>query len=65
MDEYPRTPAEGDPRHEVINLFSYLHILFRWKRFLLINLMAVSILVAIITLLIPNTYKSTASVIPP
>ena len=48
-----------------INLFSYLHILLRWKWFLLINLFLIAVVTAVITLMIPNTFKSMASVIPP
>jgi tyrosine-protein kinase Etk/Wzc len=47
-------------------LSDYLYILYKWKKFILINLFAVGILSIIIVLIIPNDYKSTATImIPP
>ncbi|MFH1197768.1 MAG: hypothetical protein V1720_18855 [bacterium] len=52
---------------ETITGFSdYLYVLFKWKKFLIINLFIVIVFVSIIVLLIPNKYKSTATImIPP
>ena len=45
---------------------NYLYVLYKWKKFIIINLFIVAVIAVIITLLIPNQYKSTATImIPP
>jgi capsule polysaccharide export protein KpsE/RkpR len=41
----------------------YLSILFKWKKFLIINLIVVSVIATTISFIIPKTYKATASII--
>jgi tyrosine-protein kinase Etk/Wzc len=65
MHEHPDAADPQPPDRDEVNLFVYLQILLKWKRFILINIAIVAVIVAGITLLIPNTYKATASVIPP
>lgn len=44
----------------------YIYILFKWKKFILINLFIIGLLTTIIAFLIPNQYKATATImIPP
>jgi len=43
----------------------YFFVLWKWRRFLFINLLAASVVIAGITLLIPNRYKSIARLLPP
>lgn len=44
----------------------YFYVLFKWKKFLFINLLIVSIITVVVVLLLPNKYKSTATLmIPP
>jgi uncharacterized protein involved in exopolysaccharide biosynthesis len=44
----------------------YFYILYKWKKFLIINLLIVSVITVTIVLLLPNKYKSTATImIPP
>lgn len=44
----------------------YLYILFKWKRFLIINLTIVVVVTTTITFFIPQDYKATATImIPP
>lgn len=44
----------------------YFYVLFKWKKFLIINLLIVSIISVTIVLLLPNKYKATATImIPP
>ncbi len=57
--------ADEQNEGRTINLMDYFALLLRWKRFILINLVALSVLTAGITLLIPNRFKSTASLLPP
>src|SRR3989339_926392 len=42
-----------------------LEIVITWKKFIFINILIVAILTSGITLLMPNYYKSTASILPP
>src|SRR5690606_1284431 len=44
----------------------YLYVLYKWRKFLLINLLIVAILATTYVLLLPNQYKATATImIPP
>ncbi|MCX6136640.1 MAG: hypothetical protein NTV54_03985 [Ignavibacteriales bacterium] len=43
----------------------YLEIFLRWKNFILINTLAMAVITTGICLLLPNWYKSTASILPP
>ena len=44
----------------------YFYVLFKWKKFLIINLLIVTIITVAIVLLLPNKYKATATImIPP
>lgn len=43
----------------------YLEILSRWKKFFIINTVIVAIITTVICVLLPNWYKSTASILPP
>ncbi len=44
----------------------YFFVLFKWKKFLIINLLIISIITVVIVLLLPNKYKATATImIPP
>lgn len=50
---------------EKIGLSDYLYVLFKWKRFIIINLFIVSLIAVIIALLIPNQYKAVATITIP
>lgn len=55
---------EVNERKPVIS--DYFYVLFKWKKFILFNLLIVTIIAIVISLLIPNQYKSTATImIPP
>ena len=43
----------------------YFSILLRWKRFIVINFIIVSVVALVISLLLPKYYKATASLLPP
>jgi uncharacterized protein involved in exopolysaccharide biosynthesis len=47
------------------NFIKYISILLRWKRFILINFIGVTLLAILISFLLPKWYKSTASLLPP
>lgn len=43
----------------------YLYVIFRWRKFLLINLIIIILISIIISFLIPNTYRATSTIILP
>ncbi len=45
--------------------FAALELLYKWRNFIVVNVLAASILAAGISFVIPKTYKATASVLPP
>lgn len=45
--------------------FSYLQVLFRWRKFYLITLLGVFVVACIVSLLLPKYYQSTATILPP
>ena len=45
--------------------FSYLQVLFRWRYFYIISVLGVGIVAAIVSLLLPKSYQSTATILPP
>ena len=48
------------------NFSDYLYILFKWKRFLIINLLIVILISTLIAFLLPQEYKATSTImIPP
>ena len=62
MDQNPLESQRG-PRE--LNLMDYFFVLWKWRRFIFINLLAAAILLSGVTLLIPNRYKSVARMLPP
>jgi tyrosine-protein kinase Etk/Wzc len=62
MDQNPLEPQRG-PRE--LNLLDYFFVLWKWRRFIFINLLAIGVLISGVTLLIPNRYKSVARLLPP
>jgi tyrosine-protein kinase Etk/Wzc len=45
--------------------FSYLQVFFRWRKFYIISVLGVGVVAAIISLLLPKYYQSTATILPP
>ncbi len=50
---------------EQLQFSDYTFILFKWKKFLLINLFCIAVIVTIIAFLIPKEYRATATVMIP
>jgi len=48
-----------------INLLDYLAVLVKWRRFLVINVALFTLLAIVLVLIVPRSYKSTASILPP
>jgi uncharacterized protein involved in exopolysaccharide biosynthesis len=59
MTEDRETGARDKP------LLDHLLVLWRWKNFILVNVVLVSVIVAVISLFLPKWYRATASVLPP
>jgi tyrosine-protein kinase Etk/Wzc len=50
---------------DTINLYDYIYILYKWKRFIVVNVLLLCIGITALTLLMPNWYKSDALLLPP
>jgi capsule polysaccharide export protein KpsE/RkpR len=50
---------------ERTSISDYFYVLYKWKKFLIINLLVVSIITIVIVLLLPNKYKATAILMIP
>ncbi len=48
-----------------LSFLDYLSVLVKWRKFIIINFFAVCLITAIISLIIPKWYKSTATILPP
>lgn len=48
------------------SISDYLYVLFKWKKFIIINLFIVILITVVVVLIVPKTYKATATImIPP
>jgi tyrosine-protein kinase Etk/Wzc len=57
---------ENEVNHQETKFSDYIYILYKWKRFIFINLLIVGIITTLIAFLFPNQYKATATImIPP
>ena len=55
-----------DMQKKETKLSDYIYVLYKWKKFILINLFIVGAITSIIILLVPNEYKATSTImIPP
>jgi len=59
------TYKNNDDEMQQSALLYFLEVTITWKRFIIINILIIGILTSGITLLLPNYYKSTASILPP
>jgi tyrosine-protein kinase Etk/Wzc len=55
----------ANPGKETNPMLDSLGILIAWRRFIIVNYLAVSVLVVIIVFLLPKWYRATASILPP
>ncbi len=57
---------ENEVKNKIPTLSDHLYILFKWKKFLIINLLVITAITTGIVFLLPNQYKATATImIPP
>ena len=51
--------------NRTVTFSDYLSVLFKWKKFLIITLLSITVITTVISFLIPKTYKATATVMLP
>lgn len=51
--------------NKTVNLLDYVGVIVKWRKFIIINLLVVTILAAVVSLLLPRWYKATVSILPP
>lgn len=57
---------ENEIKPKESKLSDYIYILYKWKKFILINFLIVALLTTLFVFLLPNQYKATATImIPP
>jgi tyrosine-protein kinase Etk/Wzc len=54
-----------EKEEERINIYNYLLVLAKYRRLILVNFLVVCFLVLVITLLLPNWYKASTTLLPP
>jgi len=62
-NKHPNTPAP-DPK-PVRGWYDFLNLLIRWRGFILKCTLIVAVFSVVISLLLPNLYKATVSILPP
>ena len=60
----PDIPRDPDGYFDPAGL-KLIRLLWQWRRFLLLNVFAVAVLAAGLSLLLPNIYRATATILPP
>jgi uncharacterized protein involved in exopolysaccharide biosynthesis len=54
-----------ESEQEKVDIFSYLTVLVSYRRFLFLNFVGVCVIVAIISLFLPQWYRATTTILPP
>jgi len=54
-----------DEPQKKTDFIDYLSVVYRWRRFVTINMVAVTLLAVIVSFVLPRWYRATASVLPP
>jgi capsule polysaccharide export protein KpsE/RkpR len=65
MDEQLNVSERTDGQDKTKHVLNYLIIITKWRRFIVVNVLIVTVVAVIVSLLIRNWYASTASVLPP
>jgi len=55
----------GELESEKVDIYSYLTVLTTYRRFIFLNFLGVGVIVAIISLFLPNWYRATTTILPP
>jgi uncharacterized protein involved in exopolysaccharide biosynthesis len=65
MNDHDKSTDYPEGQTREVNLFDYFYILVRWRQFIVWNVLAIAVITAIFSLLLPKWYKATASILPP
>jgi tyrosine-protein kinase Etk/Wzc len=61
-----KTPGEGMTAERRSNGFlSALSVILEWRRFIIINVVIVTVIAVVVSLLLPKWYRASASILPP
>ncbi len=65
MDNGKSNKLDSDIDRSQISIIDLFEVVLSWRRFILLNFMCVSFLALIVSFVLPNWYRSTASILPP
>lgn len=63
MSENSSQRTDGKPNE--VSLWDYFYVLYKWRRFIIINVFILTLIAVIISFLLPVQYKATATVMAP
>lgn len=55
---------QNEPDNKGLNIIEFLHIINKWRSFIFINFIIISVLAAVISLIIPKTYQAQSIILP-
>jgi len=63
MSENTTVRTDGKP--EEVSLWDYFYVLYKWRKFIVVNVFILTLIAVVVALLLPVQYKATATVIAP
>jgi uncharacterized protein involved in exopolysaccharide biosynthesis len=63
MSENPVERTDGKPVE--VGVWDYFYVIYKWRKFILVNVFVLTLVAVIVALLLPVQYKATATVIAP
>ncbi|MCS7230428.1 MAG: Wzz/FepE/Etk N-terminal domain-containing protein [Candidatus Kryptonium sp.] len=63
MNENQNERMDGKPAEA--SLWDYFYVLYKWRKFILVNVIIFTLIAVIVAFVLPVQYKATATVIPP
>jgi len=63
MSNNPTERTDGKPPE--VGIWDYFYVLYKWRRFIVINVLVITLIAVIVVLLLPVQYKATATVMAP
>jgi tyrosine-protein kinase Etk/Wzc len=65
MEKDLKSREKSDGELNEVRPMDYVHVLVKWRRFIIINVLVFAAVIAGISFLLPNWYKATVSILPP
>ncbi|CUT02941.1 Wzz/FepE/Etk N-terminal domain-containing protein, partial [Candidatus Kryptobacter tengchongensis] len=59
------TTGRTDGKPEEVSLWDYFYVLYKWRKFIVVNVFILTLIAVVVALLLPVQYKATATVIAP